>query len=368
MSNHFLTTSSRIKSTPFTSRNEKAGVKKYTVYNRTLIPTIFKSLEEDYFHLTNNVQLWDVTCQKIIQIKGQEAINLVRYLFCRDLTQVSPGKAYYAPIVNFKGGLLNDPVIFCIKEDCFWVSIADSDLYNWISAINEMKEFKVQVTLPEVYTMAVQGPKSLELLTKIFSQKIHELKFFNFKKFVFNQDSIFISKTGFSKQSGFELLVSNFDTGISLWDLIMEQGKDLNIRVGCPNMIERVESNLLSYGNEMNDSDNPYECGLGKFCNLETDYDFIGKQSLLKKRSIGFKKSIYRVEFDNESEEKEPFYSTLPVFYKNTEIGKATSIVWSPKYSKYIGFLISNRKIEQTINDHYIANEKQTSFMVSEIL
>ena len=69
MSNHFLTTSSRIKSTPFTSRNEKAGVKKYTVYNRTLIPTIFKSLEEDYFHLTNNVQLWDVTCQKIIQIK-----------------------------------------------------------------------------------------------------------------------------------------------------------------------------------------------------------------------------------------------------------------------------------------------------------
>ena len=110
------------------------------------------------------------------------------------------------------------------------------------------------------------------------------------------------------------------------------------------------------------------ECGLCKFCSLETEYDFIRKQALLRNRSIGFKKSIYRVEFDKISEEKEPFYSSLPVYFKNTEIGKATSIVWSPKYSKYIGFLISDRKIEKTINDHYIANAKRTSFIVSEIL
>ena len=78
MSNDFFTTSSRIKSTPYTSRNEEAGVLKYTVYNRTLIPTIFKSLQEDYFHLTNYVQLWDVTCQKVIEIKGKNSLDLIR--------------------------------------------------------------------------------------------------------------------------------------------------------------------------------------------------------------------------------------------------------------------------------------------------
>ena len=68
----------------------------------------------------------------------------------------------------------------------------------------------------------------------------------------------------------------------------MQKGKEFNIRVGCPNMIERVENDLLSYGNEMTNKDFPHDCGLGKYCNLESDYDFIGKAALLKKAEIGF--------------------------------------------------------------------------------
>ena len=84
MSNDFFTTSNRIKKTPFTSRNEQAGVKKHSVYNNTLIPTIFKSLKSDYLHLIRYVQLWDVCCQKVIEIKGKKALSLVKFLFCRD--------------------------------------------------------------------------------------------------------------------------------------------------------------------------------------------------------------------------------------------------------------------------------------------
>ncbi|MDB9772697.1 hypothetical protein OAC11_07845, partial [Alphaproteobacteria bacterium] len=181
MSKDFFTTSSRIKTTPYTSRNEEAGVLKYTVYNRTLIPTIFKSLKEDYFHLINYVQLWDVSVQKVIEIKGKNSLNLIKFLFCRNFNKVSPGKAYYAPIVNFEGGLLNDPVVFCVQEDIFLISIADSDLFNWISAINEVKEFKNKVIMTEISTIAVQGPKSASLLSKFFNEDIKNLKFFNFK-------------------------------------------------------------------------------------------------------------------------------------------------------------------------------------------
>jgi dimethylsulfoniopropionate demethylase len=368
MSNDFFTTSSRIKSTPYTSRNEEAGVLKYTVYNRTLIPTIFKSLQEDYFHLINYVQLWDVSVQKVIEIKGKSSLDLIKFLFCRNFDKVSPGKAYYAPIVNFKGGLLNDPVVFCVQEDTFLISIADSDLFNWISAINEVKKFQNKVIMTEISTIAVQGPKSEALMSKIFYDDIKNLKFFNFKNASFNNDNIFISKTGFSKQSGFEILISNPNTGIILWDLIMEKGKEFNVRVGCPNMIERVESNLLSYGNEMTEMDLPYDCGLGKFCNLDAEYDFIGKSALLEQKKIGFKKSIYRVEFSYDSPLKPIFYSYLPVFYKNEEIGKVTSIVDSPKYSKYIGFLIVDKTIEQHIDDYYIFNNDKIKFVISEII
>ena len=78
-----LTQSSRIDFTPFTSRNALAGVSSYTIYNKTLLPTIFNSYEEDYYHLINHVQMWDVSCQKIIEIKGPDALNFLRYVLSK---------------------------------------------------------------------------------------------------------------------------------------------------------------------------------------------------------------------------------------------------------------------------------------------
>ena len=357
MSNDFFSTSNRIKSTPFTSRNNMAGVKKYSVYNNTLIPTVFKSLKSDYFHLIKHVQIWDVCCQKVIEVRGNNALSLMKYLFCRDFSKIVSGKSYYAPIVNFEGGLLNDPVVFCIDEDHFLISLSDSDLFNWVSAINHTKEFYADVNETDILTIAIQGPKSEKLISKIFGEEIKFLKYFNFKKFFFNKESLIISKTGFSKQSGYEILLTNSDNGVSLWDLIIEKGKEFNIRVGCPNMIERVESNLLSYGNEMTYKDTPYDCGLGNFCNLDTDHNFIGKTSLLKQKEIGFKKNIYKIHFNFESEDTPVFFNNLSVFKKDIEIGKATSIVWSPKYLKYVGFLISLKNIADNLDDYYVLDK-----------
>ncbi len=357
MSNDFFSTSNRIKSTPFTSRNNLAGVKKYSVYNNTLIPTVFKSLKDDYYHLIENVQLWDVCCQKVIEVKGHKSLSLMQYLFCRDFSNISSGKAYYAPIVNFEGGLLNDPVVFCLADDHFLISLSDSDLFNWISAINHTKEFYSELNETDILTIAVQGPKSEELISKIFGEEIKFLKYFNFKKLSFNRESLIVSKTGFSKQKGYEILLTNSNNGILLWDLIIEKGEEFNIRVGCPNMIERVENNLLSYGNEMTNKDTPYDCGLGRFCNLDTDYDFIGKSTLLKQKKEGFEKDIFKIQFDFKSENKQVFYNNLPVFKEDVKIGRATSIVWSPKHFKYVGFLIASKNIMNNLNDYYILDK-----------
>tara|TARA_Y100000991_G_C21962561_1_gene345211 strand:+ start:757 stop:1860 length:1104 start_codon:yes stop_codon:yes gene_type:complete len=366
MSNSFfISTSNRIKSTPFTSRNKIAGVKQYSIYNNTLIPTIFKSLKSDYLHLIKNVQLWDVCCQKVIEVKGSKALSLMQYLFCRDFSSVLSGKAYYAPIVNFEGGLLNDPVVFCINDDHFLISSSDSDLFNWISAINNSKEFYTNVSETKILTIAIQGPKSEQLASKIFGEDIKSLKFFNHKNFLFNQEKVIISKTGFSKQSGYELLLTNPNNGLVLWDLIMEKGKEFNIRVGCPNMIERVEHSLLSYGNEMTIKDTPYDCGLGKYCNLDLDYDFIGKYALLDQQKAGFDKDIYKIKFNLENQDKPPYFDNLPVYKESMKIGRATSIVWSPKYSSYIGFLIASKEIKQYHKHCYILDNVR--FHLSEI-
>ena len=130
-----LTQSNRIDSTPFTSRNALAGVSSYTIYNKTLLPTIFNSYEEDYHHLINHVQMWDVSCQKIIEIKGPDALNFLRYVSCRNFETIDKFKCYYTPMTDFNGGLLNDTLVYFIDNDTVWVSISDSDMLMWFSGL-----------------------------------------------------------------------------------------------------------------------------------------------------------------------------------------------------------------------------------------
>jgi dimethylsulfoniopropionate demethylase len=261
--------------------------------------------------------------------------------------------------VNFEGGILNDPVVFCLSESHFLISLSDADLFNWISAINHTMNFNAVVFESDRITIAIQGPKSELLLCKVLGKEIEKLKYFRFENYVFNNDNILVSKTGFSKQTGYEIIISNNKTGVLLWDMIMKEGVDLNIKVGCPNLIERVENHLLSYGNEMTNKNFPQDCGLGKFCSLDVDFDFVGKSALLRQRDKGFNRSIYQVKFDLDIFPRPTFFNNLSVNNKGKEDGRITSVVWSPKYNKYVGFFIANKNIAHNLKDYSI-NDKVT--------
>ena len=82
----------RTRSTPFSSRIEEFGVRSYTIYNHMLLPTQIIGVEEDYFHLRNNVQLWDVSCQRQVELIGPDAQRLAQMLTVRDLGKI--GRAH----------------------------------------------------------------------------------------------------------------------------------------------------------------------------------------------------------------------------------------------------------------------------------
>ena len=106
-------------------------------------------------------------------------------------------------------------------------------------------------------------------MEKIFGKKITEMKFFGFDYFEFSGSKHLIARSGWSKQGGYEIYVENTKSGLDLYDKLFEVGKEFNVKPGCPNLIERIESALLSYGNDMDNDDNPLECGLDKYVNLE---------------------------------------------------------------------------------------------------
>ena len=102
--------SRRLRSTPYTSRIEKQGVTAYSIYNHMLLPAAFGSIEESYHHLKKNVQVWDVAGERQVEIIGKDAAELVQLMTCRDLSKSRDGRCYYCPVIDDKGGLINDPV------------------------------------------------------------------------------------------------------------------------------------------------------------------------------------------------------------------------------------------------------------------
>ena len=274
--------SRRVRRTPFSEGVEAAGVKGYTVYNRMLLPTVFRSVEEDYHHLKSAVQVWDVAAERQVELRGPDAGRLMQMLTPRDLRPMLPGMCYYVPTVDETGGMLNDPVAVKISDDRYWVSIADSDLLLWVKGLAYALHLDVIVDEPDVSPLAIQGPKADELAARVFGDAVRDIKFFRYGHFDFQGRDMVVARSGYSKQGGFEIYVEGSDMGMPLWNALMEAGRDLDVYAGCPNLIERIEGGLLSYGNDMTRDNTPHECGLGRFCSTQTAIGCVGRDALLR--------------------------------------------------------------------------------------
>ena len=160
--------SRRLRSTPYTSRIEKQGVTAYSIYNHMLLPAAFGSIEDSYNHLKKNVQVWDVAGERQVEIIGNDAAELVQLMTCRDLSKSRDGRCYYCPVIDDKGGLINDPVVLRFNKNRWWISIADSDVILFAKGLAIGNKFDVNIFEPDVNIMAVQGPKSFKLMEKVF--------------------------------------------------------------------------------------------------------------------------------------------------------------------------------------------------------
>ncbi|MGJ8545485.1 MAG: dimethylsulfoniopropionate demethylase [Sulfitobacter sp.] len=325
-----ISPSRRLRRTPFSEGVEAAGVKAYTVYNRMLLPTVFRSVEEDYEHLRTAVQVWDVACERQVELRGPDAAKLMQMLTPRDLRGMMPGRCFYVPIVDETGGMLNDPVAVKLAEDRWWISIADSDLLLWVKGIANGYRLDVLVDEPDVSPLAVQGPRAEELMARVFGEAVRAVKFFRFGLFDFQGRSLVVARSGYSKQGGFEIYVEGGDIGMPLWHALFEAGRDLDVHAGCPNLIERIEGGLLSYGNDMTDDNTPHECGLGRFCDTQTAIGCIGRDALLRVAKEGPVQQIRAIEIAGGA--LTGCDRPLPLMAGDRRVGQVTSVAYSPEF------------------------------------
>ncbi|MEP4246315.1 dimethylsulfoniopropionate demethylase [Tateyamaria sp.] len=326
-----ISTSRRLRRTPFSEGVEAAGVSAYTVYNRMLLPTVFESVEADYHHLKRAVQVWDVSCERQVELRGPDAGRLMQMLTPRDLRRMLPGQCYYVPIVDETGGMLNDPVAVKLSEDRWWISIADSDLLLWVKGIANGYRLDVLVDEPDVSPLAVQGPKAEDLVARVFGERVRDIRFFKFDMFQYEGYDMAVARSGYSKQGGFEIYVEGSEIGMPLWNELFATGADLDVRAGCPNGIERIEGGLMSYGNDMTDDNTPHECGLGRFCDTQTAIGCIGRDALLRVSKEGPVQQVRPIAIDGDAVARcdRPW----PIYGGGKKVGQITSAAWSPDFS-----------------------------------
>jgi len=290
-----LSISRRTRATPFTSRLQHAGVKAYTVYNHMLLATVFRTPQEDYDHLCEHVQVWDVSCERQVQIQGPDAQKLVQWMTPRNITHTELDQCLYLPLCDEQGKLMNDPVGIKIDAQTWWLSIADSDVLLWAKGLAWGKGLDVTITEPDVGPIAVQGPKANTLMARVFGGSVHDIRFFRYKRLSYQGHPFIVARSGWSKQGGFEIYINHATYGQALWDELFEKGQDLNVGHGCPNLIERIESGLLSFGNDMDYQHTPLECGLDAFCNLDQDIDSMSLNALRHQQQHGVSSQLMGV-------------------------------------------------------------------------
>lgn len=338
-----LVLTGRLSATPFERQVVLARPRTVSLYNRRLLASCFASMVEDYQHLRKHVQLWDVSCQVQIEVCGADALQLLEWITPRHIAPCATGQCMYAPLVNAEGGVMNDPLIMRLGEQRFWVSIADSDTLLWLEGLIQGRGLDVQVRETGVGTLAVQGPKATAMLAPLLGEDLlNGLRIFRCVQANIAGTPIRIARAGWSGAGGFEIYLEQPAQGEALWQALWQAGQAHEVRVGCPNLIDRLEHGLISYGNDITRDENPLEVRLERFCDFDKPADYMGRESLDKVRQQGAARRLIAIEMPGPA--CPPLRESVALVSPDGEpAGHITSMVYAPHRECHIGYAIINQ-------------------------
>ena len=335
MSNKNFGFGTQIRKSPYFDSTVKWGATGFSVYNHMYIPRDFGSPEQNFWNLIEKSILCDVAVERQVEITGPDAYKFIQLLTPRDLSKLSIGQCKYVLIVNNDGGILNDPVLLRLAENHFWLSLADSDVLLWAQGVAVNSGLNVKISEPDVSPLQLQGPTSQEIMVKLFGEDIRDLKYYWLREYQLDGIPLIVSRTGWSSELGYEIYLRDGSKGNELYEKIMAAGKEHGIQPGHTSSIRRIEGGMLSYHADADIYTNPFELGLDRLVNLESDLDFIGKEALKKIKQDGIKRKQVGLIIDC-NPLSGPNTTFWPIEKNGKKIGKVTSAVYSPRLKKNI--------------------------------
>ncbi len=325
-----------MKNTALTNVHEKLGAKlvPFAGYN---MPVSYEGVNAEHETVRTGVGVFDVSHMGEFLISGPNALNLIQKVSSNDATKLSIGKAQYSCMPNETGGIVDDLIIYQIKDEQYLLVVNASNIekdWNHISKYN--KEFNADMRdLSEDYSLlAIQGPKAVEAMQSLTSVDLAAIKFYTFEVADFaGIEHVIISATGYTGSGGFEIYCKNSEVE-QVWNKVFEAGKSFGIKpIGlAARDTLRLEMGYCLYGNDINDTTSPLEAGLGWVTKFTKD--FVNSDNLAKEKETGSKRKLIAFELD---ERGIPRHDYDIVNDQGEKIGIVTSGTMSPSMGKGIG-------------------------------
>jgi aminomethyltransferase len=327
----------RVHKSPFFDATLRYGASAFTVYNHTFLPASYGDNVRDYWSLVNDVTLWDVACQRQVEITGPDAFDFIQFLTPRDMSRCEVGQCQYMALTNQDGGIVNDAILLRVEEQRFWLSPGDGDVLWWAMGVAVNSGFDVRVCEPDVSPLQLQGPKSPLVARDLFGDWAVQMKYYRLRETELDGIPLVVSRTGWSGELGYELYLRDGQYGDQLWERMMEAGAPYGIRPTAPSTIRSVEGGLLSYVSDITLNDNPYVIGMGQFVDFDQPGDFVGKAALQKIAAEGADRRLVGIEIDGDAlaVPNEEFWD---ISVGGQKVGHVTRCAHSPRLDRNIGW------------------------------
>ena len=300
------------------------------------MPVQYIGVNAEHINVRNNVGAFDVSHMGEIIVSGENALSLIQKISSNDASLLFPGRAQYSYMPNYKGGVVDDLIIYMLEENRYMLVVNASNIekdWNWLNQHNDVGA-NLENLSDNISLIALQGPNSMKLLQNITETDLEEIKFYHFKNgTVAGIENVIISATGYTGSGGFELYVNN-ENAEKLWDSIFSVGESYNISAAglAARDTLRLEMGYCLYGNDINDQTSPISAGLGWVTKFSKSFINDHQLKYQKENGVGEKLVAFKL-----LERGIPRKDYIIEDENNSEIGIVTSGTMGPSVKISIG-------------------------------
>ena len=338
-----------MKKTTFYNIHEKLGAK-IVEFAGYLMPIQYSSIIAEHKAVRNSVGVFDVSHMGEVFVSGEKALDFVQHITINDVSVLFPGRVQYSAMCYPDGGIVDDLLVYKLADDKFMLVVNASNInkdFNWM---NENNKFGVELkNLSDDYSLlAVQGPNSKEVVKKICNKNL-DLEYYHFMQAQIDGIDMLVSRTGYTGELGYELYFKGDEkTAEQVWNTVFNAGKEYGIQpVGLAARDSlRLEMGFCLYGNDIDQTTNPLEAGLGWITKLKKQ-EFIAKDVLLKVKADGLKRKLVPLITEEKAFPRKGYEITS----SGKKVGTLTSGTVSPVLDKAIamGFVETKFSEEGTV-------------------